>query len=315
MAATDQPVGAEGRTTLGPVVLFTLIVLLWGSTWIFIKLQLGSVAPAVSVAYRFLLAAACIFAWCAAGRIRLRFPAWAHLRFALVGLLQYCVNYVLVYYSSEHLVSGLVSIIFSLSIACNIVNGYLFLGRRVQPSVVLAALAGVFGLVLVFWDEIVAAGGGGVIVLGVSLAFGGALSFSFANIISTKNQQAELPVVPATAWSMLYGGLLTTVGCVITGQEFTVELSTRYLISLGYLAVCGSAIAFVAYLTLMGKIGPDRAAFAPVVFPLVSLTLSTLFEGYQWSVLALFGAALILVANAAILAGPQLRAALRPRGA
>ncbi|GGM50002.1 hypothetical protein GCM10012275_21110 [Longimycelium tulufanense] len=300
----------ERRATAWTVALFTLVVLLWGSTWIGIKLQLGTVSPAVSVAYRFLLAAACLFAWCAARRLQLRFPAGAHARFALVGLLQYCTNYVLFYYSSEHLVSGLVSIIFALSVGCNIVNGYLFLGRRVRPSVVVAALVGVLGLVLVFSDEIGVTGASGAAVLGVILGVAGTLSFSFGNIASSKNQQAGLPIVPATAWSMLYGGLLTTVGCLATGQEFTVEFSVRYLVGLAYLAVFGSAVAFVAYLTLLGRIGPDRAAFATVVFPLVSLTLSTLFEGYCWTVLALLGVAVVLAANAAVLVGPQLRAAL-----
>lgn len=309
MADATPPTVTDHRKAAVPVLLFVLIVMIWGSTWIGIKLQLGSVAPAVSVAYRFLLAAACMFAWCAVRRTPLRFPGRTHLRFALVGLLQYCINYVLFYYASEHMVSGLVSIVFALSVGCNIVNGALFLGRKVKPSVVVAALVGVLGLVLVFWEEIVHAGGSRTTALGVMLGVAGTLSFSFGNIVSSKNHQSGLPVVPATAWSMLYGGLFTTVGCLVTGQEFTLELSARYLAGLVYLAAFGSAIAFVAYLTLLGRIGPDRAAFATVVFPLVSLTLSTVFEGYRWTSLAFLGVALILAANAAILVGPQLRAA------
>lgn len=309
MVSATPPTAADHRKAVVPLLLFVLVVLLWGSTWIGIKLQLGSVAPAVSVAYRFLLAAACMFAWCAARRTPLRFPGRTHLQFALVGVLQYCVNYVLFYYSSERMASGLVSIVFALSVGCNIVNGALFLGRKVKLPVVIAALVGVLGLILVFWEEISNAGGSRAITLGVLLGVAGTVSFSFGNIVSSKNQQAGLPVVPATAWSMLYGGLFTTVGCLVTSQEFTLELSARYLAGLVYLAVFGSAIAFVAYLTLLGRIGPERAAFATVVFPLVSLTLSTVFEDYRWTVPAFLGVALILAANAVILGGPQLRAA------
>jgi drug/metabolite transporter (DMT)-like permease len=209
------------------------------------------------------------------------------------------------------MVSGLVSIVFALSVGCNIINGALFLGRRVKPSVVVAALVGVLGLVLVFWEEIINAGGSTAIALGVLLGVAGTLSFSFGNIASSKSQQFGLPIVPATAWSMLYGGLFTTIGCLVTGQKFTLELSVPYLAGLVYLAVFGSAIAFVAYLTLLGQIGPDRAAFATVMFPLVSLTLSTVFEGYRWTVPALLGVVLVLAANATMLVGPQLRIAAR----
>ncbi|KRV50479.1 hypothetical protein AQ490_15470 [Wenjunlia vitaminophila] len=296
------------RKTL-PVLLFALIVALWGSTWIGIQLQLGSVDPAVSVAYRFLLAQACMFAWCFARRLPLRFPGTTHLRFALVGLLQYCGNYVLFYYASDHMVSGLVSIVFALSVGFNILGGVAFLGRKVTLSVVAAAGSGVLGLVLVFWQEISAAGGSDTLAIGVLLGVGGTASFSLGNIVSAKNHQAGLPVVQATAWSMLYGSLFTSLGCLATGQRFTVEMSWSYLAGLAYLALFGSAFAYVAYLTLLGWIGPDRAAFATVVFPLVSLLLSTIFEDYSWSALAFVGVAVVLAANAVILVGPQLRTA------
>jgi drug/metabolite transporter (DMT)-like permease len=292
------------------VLLYSVIVLLWGSTWIGIKLQLGSVDPAVSVAYRYILAAICMFVWCAARRLPIRFGRRSHLWFALVGLLMYSTNYVLFYYCSQYLVSGLVSIIFCLSVVFNIANGYLFLKRPISRSAVLAAVIGMVGLSLVFGGQIAAAGKSQGIFAGVLLGLGATLLFSFGNIVSSRNQRDGLPVVQGTAWSMCYGAIFTTVGSLALGAHFTIEPSARYLVGLLYLAVFGSAIAFVAYLTLLGRIGPDRAAYATVVFPIVSLTLSTIFEGYHWTLLALFGVLLVLAANAVILGEARLRSAI-----
>jgi drug/metabolite transporter (DMT)-like permease len=293
------------------IVLYAVIVLFWGTTWIGIKLQLGSVDPAVSVAYRFLLAAVCMFVWTGVRKLPMRFPLRSHLRLALVGLLMYSVNYVLFYYCSEHLVSGLVSIIFCLSVGFNIVNGRIFLNRPVSRVVVLGAVTGVMGLAMVFGKDIASTKASSGLLTGVLLGLGATLLFSFGNIASSWNQTTgDLPIVQSTAWSMLYGGLFTTTGCLVAGNSFTVEPSFRYLAGLAYLSVCGSAIAFVTYLTLLQRIGPDRAAFATVAFPVVSLSLSTIFEDYQWSVLAVFGVLVVLLANAVILAGAQLRSLL-----
>ncbi|WP_189947402.1 DMT family transporter [Streptomyces alanosinicus] len=293
------------------IVLYAVIVLFWGTTWIGIKLQLGSVDPAVSVAYRFLLAALCMFIWTGVRKLPMRFPVRSHLRLALVGLLMYSVNYVLFYYCSEHLVSGLVSIIFCLSVGFNILNGRIFLKRPISRTVVLGAIAGVVGLAMVFGDDIAHTKASSGLLTGVLLGLGATLLFSFGNITSSWNQsQGGLPVVQSTAWSMLYGGLFTTIGCLFAGNSFTVEPSFKYVAGLVYLSVCGSAIAFVTYLTLLSRIGPDRAAFATVAFPVVSLSLSTVFEHYRWNALAVLGVLVVLVANAFILAGPQLRALL-----
>ncbi|GDY29604.1 DMT family transporter [Gandjariella thermophila] len=297
------------------LLLYGLVVLLWGTTWIGIKLQLGSVDPAVSVAYRYILAALCLFIWVRARRLPMRFRPSEHLRFAAVGLLMYSTNYVLFYYCSKYLVSGLVSIIFCLSVAFNIVNGRIFLKRPVSVEVILAALAGVVGLSMIFGREVMSTSHARDVVLGVLLGLGATLLFSFGNIMSSKNQAVGLPVVQGTAWSMGYGALFTTLGCLAIGANFSVEWSPRYLAGLFYLAVFGSAIAFVAYLTLLGRIGPDRAAYATVAFPLVSLTLSTIFEHYTWSPLAVLGVLLVLAANAFVLGGKHLRRALRRRPA
>jgi drug/metabolite transporter (DMT)-like permease len=96
---------------------------------------------------------------------------------------------------------------------------------------------------------------------------------------------------------MLIGASVLTLGALALGMPFTAEPSARYLGSLLYLAIPGSVIAFTAYLVLVGRIGPDRAAYSTVLFPIVALTVSTVFEGYHWTAPALCGLALVLGGN------------------
>lgn len=308
------PSRSNERTSTLSLLLFCTVVLIWGSTWIAIKKQLGTVDPAVSVAYRFLFAAILMFLWTALRRVNMRFPLSSHALFALIGLLQYAVNYVFFYYASSHMVSGLVSLVFAASAAFNIVNGRIFLGTSISPRIAGASAIGLFGLFLVFARQITAAGESGGLIAGLILGLAGSLSFSLGNIASSKAQKAGLPVVQTTAWSMLYGGVLSLIGCLVTGQHFSISTSPTYLISLGYLSVFGSAVAFIAYLTLLQKIGADRAGYATILFPVISLIISTVYENYDWTAPAVIGVLLILAANSVIIVWPSARRQTRIPG-
>jgi drug/metabolite transporter (DMT)-like permease len=100
---------------------------------------------------------------------------------------------------------------------------------------------------------------------------------------------------------MFYGALLTGAIALGQGHEFNFDLSAGYVLSLGYLAVFGSIIAFGAYLTLLGRIGAHKAGYAVVMFPVVALMLSVLFEGLQITVNIVAGVVLVTVGNVIIL--------------
>ena len=128
------------------------------------------------------------------------------------------------------------------------------------------------------------------------------ISASLGNILSARNQRNGLPVIQTNAFGMAYGALFMFVLAAVNGPSFTFDPSFSYVISLLYLALFGSVIAFSAYLTLLGRIGADRAAYVTVLFPVISLSLSTLFEGMTWDPPQLAGVVLVLVGNAIVLA-------------
>lgn len=279
------------------LILYTLTVLIWGSTWLVITFQLGEVDPVLSVAYRFTLASLLLLGYCLLRRINLRFTLRQHLFMALQGVLLFSLNYLLVYLAELRLTSGLVAVIFSTLVFMNVLTGVLFIGTPVRLNVLLGASLGLVGISLVFLPELSAFSLHDSGFIGLLLSLAATLFASLGNIAAARNQREGLPVLQTNAFGMGYGALLMFIFALLTGAPFSFEASPAYIASLLYLSLFGSIVAFGAYLTLLGRIGADRAGYASLLFPLVALGLSTLFEGYLWSTSALIGVLLVLSGN------------------
>jgi drug/metabolite transporter (DMT)-like permease len=278
-------------------VFFALTVLIWGSTWLAITFQLGRVAPEASIVYRFGLAAAVLGVYVWIRKLPMRFSLRQHVFIALQGMFLFSVNYILVYLAELSVPSGLVAIIFSTIIIANVFLGALLLRNPIRPRVLVGGLLGIGGLAVVFWPELRGLDFAGPMALGLAYSVASLLSASLGNILSARNQRDGLPVVQTNAIGMAYGALATLAFALLRGVTFTFDPSPAYVISLLYLAVFGSVIAFGTYLTLLGQMGVDRAAYVMVVFPLVALALSTLYEGLVWTTAGLAGVGLVVVGN------------------
>lgn len=278
-------------------LFYTITILIWGSTWLGIKFQLGSVDPALSVAYRFALAALILFAWCLARRLPMRFSKGDHLYIAMQGAFLFAFNYLLFYLAELQITSGLAAVVFSTIVVMNLLNGRIFLGTPIEVKVLFGGAMGMIGLILLFWPEMAAVNFSGPVIAGMLLSFAATYLASLGNIISARNQHRKLPVVQTNAYGMAYGSLCMILVVIISDAPITIDLSAPYLISLVYLALFGSVIAFGCYLSLVGRIGPGRAAYATLLFPVVALALSTIWEDYQWTISGLCGIALILSGN------------------
>ncbi len=283
------------------VALYTLTVLIWGSTWFAIEFQLGNVAPEVSLVYRYSIASLLLFAWCGLRRLPLRFRLRDHVWFVLLGLLLFGINYIVAYRAQLYITSALTAIAFSTMLWMNIINARLFFGVRASQRVLLGAVLGIAGIVTLFAPQIGELSFSDSIFFGSFLAVLSALIASFGNIASQAAQRAELPVVQSNAWGMLYGALLTSAIALMNGHEFEFEWTAGYVGSLLYLTVFGSIVAFGAYLTLLGRIGAHKAGYAMVMFPVVALVLSALFEGLEVDASIVTGTLFVLVGNLLVL--------------
>ncbi|MEG3626582.1 DMT family transporter [Streptomyces poriticola] len=287
-------------------VLYVVTVLIWGSSWLAIKGQLGEVHPTASIAYRFALAAVILLVFARLRGLPLRYPPRVHGQFVLMGALMFSTNFVCFYFAEQHLTTGLVSIVFAMSLAVNMAFARLFFKRAITARMLVGAAVGLLGIGTVFWPEFqnfgLSAGSGQGIVLSAL----GTLVFCLGNVVSGRTQAAGIPVIQGTGYAMAYGALLMAPFAAFLGEGALFDPTVRYTGSLVYLAVFGSVVGFGAYLTLLGRIGGERAAYAMVLFPIVALLLSTVFEDFHWTVRDLTGVVLILAGNAVMLTSPAL---------
>jgi drug/metabolite transporter (DMT)-like permease len=300
-AAQRSPDPAQRREAAADWLLLLVPSFIWGTTWFAIKFQLGAVAPEASVAYRFALASALLLAWCALRGIPLGFDRRTHAALALMGLLQFALNYVLVYLSEQSLTSGVVALLFGLLVFWNLLGARVFFGSRIAPPMLAGAALGIAGVTLVVWPDLARLGRAPGQALGVGMALVGTVAASAGNLWSQRLYRRGVAVVPSTAWGMLYGSLAVTGYCALRGIRFTFDASLPYLASLGYLALFGSVFAFIAYLTLLKRIGAGRSGYTAVVIPVLAMATSTVFEGYRWSAPSLGGMLLVLAGNALML--------------
>ena len=278
-------------------MLFLTATTIWGSTWLAITYQLGTVSPEVSVAYRFALAAMILALWCKASGASLRFPLHEHRFLVGIGVTFFGLNYVGVYWAERFIPSGLVAVLFSTIVFTSAIGMRLAFGTPLTLRTLAAATLGVSGVALLFLPELEAARQGGNAALGVAIALGATLTATVGNVIAVRNHKHGLPIFPATAWGMAYGALAAALVAAVSDVPWTFDPRPSYVLSLLYLAVVGSVVAFGAYLTLLKRVGAGPASFVGISTPVLAMLLSTLVDGYRWTSIAVLGVVLAVIGN------------------
>lgn len=279
------------------LALFAIPTAIWGSTWLAITFQFGTVAPELSVAYRFALAGAIVAAWCRATGQPMKASRREHAWLVLFGLTFFGINYLGVYWAERDIPSGLVAVVFSTIVFMTPFAMRVFYAEPLTLRALVAAALGVTGIALLFLPELAAASEGGQVAKGIALALGATLSCALGNVIAIRNHRAGLATLPSTAWGMFYGAAFALVVATVLGVPWRFEASARYVLSLAYLTVFGSVFAFAAYLTLLHRVGPGPTSFISIATPVIALALSTAFEGYRWTWAGVLGLCLAVAGN------------------
>lgn len=279
------------------VFLYTIVVLIWGSTWLAVKYQIGPVSPEVSVAYRMGSAALLLFLLGLIKGLPFKFALRDHVLMMIQGALLFSLNFFFFYLAAESIITGLIAVICSTASAMTTLLNSLF-SRRLPPiQIVFGALLGILGVCLIFSGEVFESQSQRTIVSGFLFAVCGTFCFSMGTIVSSRNRGSGQSTLTSIAWAMTYGTGLLCVLSLVRGNVFNFDPSPSYTLSLVYLSVFGSVVAFTAYFALLKRIRPEQAAYATVLFPVVALTLSTFFESYQWSAVSVFGVVITLLGN------------------
>ena len=278
------------------LIPFLIVALIWGGTWIVIRDQISSVPPTWSVCYRFIVAS---IGMAVLARVRgqpLRLPRFGHGIALALGLSQFTLNFNFVYNAERFVTSGLVATLFALLMLPNALLGRVFLGRKLEPSFFIGTAIAIGGVSLLFVQEYRAMPASGVDVLyGVLLTVGGILAASCANVLQAARRVQALPLLTLLAWAMFYGVLFNAVLALATVGAPVFDPRTSYWLGILYLGLLGSVVTFPLYFGIVRAIGPGKAAYNSTLVPVIAMILSTLFEGYRWSLLAGTGGAVAMV--------------------
>ena len=280
------------------LLLYSMVVFGWSTSWLPLKWQLGVVAPEVSLLWRFVIAATVMVLITIYLRQSLMFHWRTHLRLALLGLCIFSTNFAFFYHGGKGVASGLLAVVFSSASLVNVLMTAVLGRSRPRIAHLLAAMVGLTGVVCLFWPELQLSN---TALTSLALCLIGTLFFCSGNMVSAACQKRGIPVFASASWGMLYGACYLALFSFISNHEFTIEPTAKYVLGLVWLALVSSVMTFAAYLSLIGRIGPSRAGYATVIFPVFALLISTVFESYTWSSLAFIGLGLVICGNVIML--------------
>jgi drug/metabolite transporter (DMT)-like permease len=277
------------------LIPFLIVTIIWGSTWIVIKDQLGVVPASWSVTYRFLTAGIVMLGVAIVTRAPLNIGRGGFIFAGLMGTAQFVLNFNFVYRAEHYVASGLVAVVFSLLFVPNAIMGQLFLGQRMSGRFIFGSVIAVSGISLLFVHEAQTGSSGQMATLaGIGFTLLGVMSASTANVMQATEHARRLPMASMLGWGMLMGAAIDATFAWISAGPPVIDMRWGYFVGVGYLGVIASAIAFSLYFRIIRDIGPARAAYSSVLIPVIAMGFSTVFENYKWSVLAALGSALAL---------------------
>jgi drug/metabolite transporter (DMT)-like permease len=304
-SASTNDAAEPGFLTPRILIPFILVSLIWGSTWLVIRDQLSVVPASWSVSYRFAVAGTGMFILGAIMRLSLRLDRRGVLSTMLLGAMQFALNFNFVYEAEHHVTSGLVAVVFALLIIPNALLAKWWMGREIGRPFIIGSIVATAGVVLLMLQEYRAAPvGGAAVLLGLGLTMLGVMSASVSNVLQVLPHIARFPTITILAWSMLWGTLFNALWAWANFGPPIIDPRPAYIGGVLYLGIVGSVITFPLYFGLIRDIGPGKAAYTGVIIPVVAMLLSSIFEGYVWSPLAIGGA---------VLATLGLIIAMRPR--
>jgi len=270
-------------------VLFISTLICWSPTWYLIKFQFGDVDTLISIFYRFFIASLIVFIFLILSKNKIVFNRHQHLRFLLLGITLFSLNYIFFYLANTYLISGIVTIAFSTILIMNILGERIYFKINSSKETLFAAGFGIVGILIIFEKELLNFKLEDKTHIGIILSFIATFWASTGNLIHQKNSKDKIPFIQSIAYGMLYGSLFTLIVAKFRGAEIIFDNSISYILSFLYLSIIGSVVAFYLYLKLLENIGSARAGYIGVIMPIIALIISTIFEGLQWTNNLIFG--------------------------
>ena len=279
------------------VLSYLALILIWGFSWIAIKLQLNGTSPMLSISLRFGLSAVILFAYCIVRRLPLKFPARLHFRMIILGATLFAAPFSLLYAASEVLPGGIVALLFSSTLVFSVIAEYLILDGKIDSWKLASCVLGVGGLGLITLSQVEFASKDATFALACGMALIGAAIGAYGGVVSAQNRKLGINIIEGNAYAMGYAAIMLLVVCTLRGDSLFPNFTSIFIGSWLYLSLFASVIGFGLYLQLIQNVGLAKASYATVLFPIVALFVSAFFEKLHWTGTMFLGIALVFVGN------------------
>ena len=288
-------------------LLFALICLIWGSTWLAIKIGLNGVPPFLAAGLRFLIAALLVGLVLAARRKRFRLTHNDKVCVLSLGLLVFWLDYAAVYWAETRISSGLTAILFStMPLMTSLLSAYWTHGETLSRRKIIGILVGVVGTALLFWPHERL---GLQQALGMLAALSGCLCAAI-NLVTMKKYGGQGDPFVLNFLGMSLGAACLLAMSAAAESWADVAWTRTNVLALLYLSVFGSVIAFSAYYYLIKKMDATIVSLSTLIIPIVALILGRTFLDEIITPIAVAGILTILAGVAvAILPGAKNRSA------
>ncbi len=288
-----------------PLLIWLLLCLVWGTTWIFIKIGLDDLPPVSFAALRFIVAALILFFILKIMKIELPKTKRQWSIIAVSGFLQFFINYGLLFWGEQYVSSGLAAVLQATIPAFGLFIAWFYLpDEKITFLKIVSILLGLFGLAVIFNDQL--ALGGKLAFLGGLAVVVGAFCASYASVL-TKAYGENLNPASLVFSQMIIGVLpLTIAGFAREGNPLNFHWTWSAVICVLYLAVFGSILAFWLYFWLLTKMDVTKAMMIAFVTPMIAVIIGSIYRGETLALQTILGGFLILASVALVVVRPIL---------
>jgi len=272
------------------ILVWILLCIIWGTTWIFIKLGLNDLPPAGFAATRFTVA--CLILLFILGFQKLSIPSSRIALVVFTGILQFTFNYGLLFWAEKYITSGLAAVLQTTIPVFGMILARIFVGEVINGLKVASILLGILGVALIFWEQLYLTGT--MALLGSLAVVVGAFGAALASVL-VKSQMRQIEPASLLFWQMFIGHLpLWVISFIFEGAPISFRWTKNALICVLYLAIFGSILAFWLYYWLLRKIEVTKAMSIALVTPIVAIFVGSFF-GEEIGLQAIVGGLMVLL--------------------
>lgn len=275
------------------ILAYTLICLIWGSTWMAIRIGLETLTPIFSAGLRFFLASILLYAFIKIRKMEIQYDRQSVILYIILGFFSFVLPFGLVYWGETRIPSWLASVLFAaMPFFVAIFSRMTFRQEKISFDRLAGMILGFSGIIVIFSKNISAD-----------------LSFSFpgmAAVVGSAILQAAIAVLikkygqhlnPLTMnlFPILIAGIFLTLGGLLFEDTAGIEFTLISASTIVYLALFGTIISFTSYYWLLKRINLVILSLSSFITPIVAIVLGALFMNEYLSGNDIFGSSLVLI--------------------